>query len=607
MGRIRVFLCAFCLDRNTDQATNEHTFNRDIDVSHLATPHISSNLSTPACSTPVCEGAVVTNNNNEEIRNNNHHHHHSNQNWQQEQVGQSLASNQSNQGLEQQSHQNRAESSEEDFSHHSVSQQQDNGRPQPSPQVSDSSPLNAPSPALERQQQQLQNIMNIQALQQQQQALAYDLAGTAGYRGTTRLSYDIISVREPLAKILVERQQQLQRQNLGDHDYIEVYGERGSSCFYEEIAGSTTSSATYDQIGANSNHNYQVLVNAYAAVANRPNGSNHNNNSVERPINQNASSSSNGHASNNENLYDVTYPTDQVDASAASNIDPQPSTSSAQFNRPSTSHQATTNEQSNPQPNPVPADRTSILAESIPVYSVINKATRRSNAIIRATIDSCRPPQPPPKNLMLVHQPSTSAIHQDTPGTSLIGNNRSSPQIPTTSSYSNNSNNNSESSDNPDRSIRLPQPPPRLSKFGAPKSTTSRPLPLPDDIDLEGASTAAHRNQPQDYDLESISNGYELLRTNVFDDDQIDVGYEKIRESNRYSGGSLSMPFRPLQAIDNGGYESVHPIYSSPSNALVEPNYEAIGPATASELAAAATARLTAAAATIEQLLKQDQ
>jgi hypothetical protein len=95
---------------------------------------------------------------------------------------------------------------------------------------------------------------------------------------SSKLSYDIISVREPLAKILAERQellraQQQQRQVLGEHDYIEVYNERGSSCFYEEINGSITSSATYDQIGANSNHNYAVVNrpnNAYAVV-NRPN------------------------------------------------------------------------------------------------------------------------------------------------------------------------------------------------------------------------------------------------------------------------------------------------------------------------------------------------
>jgi len=105
-------------------------------------------------------------------------------------------------------------------------------------------------------------------------------------------------------------------------------------------------------------------------------------------------------------------------------------------------------------------------------------------------------------------------------------------------------------------------------------------------------------------DRESLDNGYELLKTNL-EDDQIDIGYEKIREANRYSGGSLSSQFCPLQLIDNGGYESVQPIYSSPS--LTEPNYEAIAPITASELAAAATAKLTAAAAVIEQAKTNSQ
>lgn len=77
----------------------------------------------------------------------------------------------------------------------------------------------------------------------------------------SRLSYDIISVREPLAKVLADRQQQLQqnnnRNNLGEHEYSEVYNERGSSCLYEEIACSTTSSVTYDRIDNGPSHNYQ--------------------------------------------------------------------------------------------------------------------------------------------------------------------------------------------------------------------------------------------------------------------------------------------------------------------------------------------------------------
>lgn len=87
-------------------------------------------------------------------------------------------------------------------------------------------------------------------------------------KSNAKLSYDIISVREPLAKMLAERQRQL---TLGEHDYNEVYGERGSSCFYEEIGGSTASSVTYDQIGApSSGNNYQASIDAYAVVT-RPN------------------------------------------------------------------------------------------------------------------------------------------------------------------------------------------------------------------------------------------------------------------------------------------------------------------------------------------------
>lgn len=66
------------------------------------------------------------------------------------------------------------------------------------------------------------------------------------------LYYGKISVREPLAKILAERQ------SYGDYEDLEVYNERGSSCFYEEIAGSTTSSVTYDQIGNQSLQNYRA-------------------------------------------------------------------------------------------------------------------------------------------------------------------------------------------------------------------------------------------------------------------------------------------------------------------------------------------------------------
>jgi hypothetical protein len=55
------------------------------------------------------------------------------------------------------------------------------------------------------------------------------------------ISYNTISVREPLAKVLAERAN-------SEHHYNEVEEERVSS-FYEEIAGSTASSVTYSKIG----------------------------------------------------------------------------------------------------------------------------------------------------------------------------------------------------------------------------------------------------------------------------------------------------------------------------------------------------------------------
>ena len=54
------------------------------------------------------------------------------------------------------------------------------------------------------------------------------------------VSYNKISVREPLAKVLAERA-------IMEHHYTEVYEENNS--FYEEIPGSTNSSVTYTKIG----------------------------------------------------------------------------------------------------------------------------------------------------------------------------------------------------------------------------------------------------------------------------------------------------------------------------------------------------------------------
>lgn len=568
MGRIKVFFCSLCFDRNADQATNDHSFSQSIDVSHLAAPHISPN--------------------------DNNHHLYNQPN--QPPIAANGAIQQSNPSESQ----DRRDIPNQDASNSSPAQQENiQARISPSlPNIYE--PQSEPS----QEQQQPIRPQNDQVAQNQQQVLACE-SPSQGTSGPAKLSYDIISVRVPLAEVLAQRQlqqaQMQQRQILGDHEYIEVYGERGSSCFYEEIAGSTTSSATYDQIGNPQNHNYQVLLNTYA-VANRPNGSDSEENSVN--VHQNSSNGTNSQVvdRHEENMYDVTHSNDQVDNATKNDVDITPSTS---FN----AHQQSKNELSSAQQHLLNDRGNIVVSQSIPVYSVINKATRRSNAIIRSTIDNPRPPKPPPKNL-LNHQ-SSSAIqpYQELSiiNTQMSSGSRSSPQVPSTSSYKTSNNNISECPEDTDHQVRLPKPPPRFSKHPM-YSATNRPLPLPENYDnsTNNNSIVPCRNLEHEEDLESLNNGYELLNSN-FDDDLIDVGYEKIRESNRYSGGSISSQFCPLQVLDNGGYESVQPIYSSPSNALAEPNYEAIGPATASELAAAATAKLTAAAAAIEQYFKKDQ
>lgn len=499
------------MNQNTDSTENDHSFGHGIDVSHLATPHVTSSPPHTVRPTPV--PTPVCDNTSEDDRG------------------------------DQTDHSN--------FDSSAFQQQEPElplAQPQPSP------PSQKPQEPQQQQQQQQQRLIAPSSSSSQSQA------DNALKEPATKLSYDIISVREPLAKLAERQQIQLSQQ----HEYIEVYGERGSSCFYEEIAGSTTSSATYDQIGVPSNHNYQVLINAYA---NRSNGSRIDNEDND----EDETNSNRGNSSNDTPKEDNIYQVENV-----------PSTSDA---NQSTIHAP-------------------IVSQSIPVYSVINKATRRSNAIMRATVDSCCPPQPPPKNLS-THQPPPSAINTYQEPSTIVNTqditaNRSSPQLPSTSSYIGGSNNISESKTYLENHSRLPQPPPRSSRLSMFKAT-NRPLPLPDKF-VDASSSNGLDYDPMRHDDE---NGYELLTTN-FDDDQIDAGYEKIRETNRYSGGSLSSQFCPLQVLDNGGYESVQPIYSSPSNALVEPNYEAIGPATASEIAAAATARLNAAAAVIDHIFKQE-
>ena len=68
----------------------------------------------------------------------------------------------------------------------------------------------------------------------------YDLS--ADEEPAKEVSYNKISVREPLAKVLADRAALMEH-----HYYTEVYDENSS--FYEEIAGSTNSSVTYTKIG----------------------------------------------------------------------------------------------------------------------------------------------------------------------------------------------------------------------------------------------------------------------------------------------------------------------------------------------------------------------
>lgn len=580
MGRIKGFFCSFCLNRVPDQSTNDRSFSQGIDVSHLATPHVPSNqsLTLRSSSNPSSDCQTT-----DESDYNHYDRQPSSDNVDNHQGASELR-------------ERRDASDQETTASSSPPFQSQEANQQPSP-----SSLNAfiPQSSLSRLQQEPQSQQNHltlnnnlsqphQQLHQQQshqqQPVAVNQSGSELSALTPKLSYDIISVREPLAKILAERQQAQQQQRLilGDHEYIEVYGERGSSCFYEEIAGSTTSSATYDQIGVPLNHNYQAIMNAYAVATRHSNDSQ----SSERPS---VSQSQNVDGPNDNKDYGTEHSVDRVDQ-AKESPSHNPTTSSH--------HQTNHDNHSTSRQNSAFNERGENPSQSIPVYSVINKATRRSNA----TIANSRPPQPPPKNLVMNHQPSTSAI-QNYQTTSLINSLRNSPQFATTSSLQSSSNNNSISESNEGAShfhSRLPQPPPRYSKHPT-YNAASRPLPLPHNSENSNNNGLIDHSRPKDEDLESINNGYELLNSN-FDDDQIDVGYERIRETSRYSGGSLSSQFCPLQALDNGGYESVQPIYSSPSNALAEPNYEAIGPATASELAAAATARLKAI-----EFLKQDR
>ena len=75
-------------------------------------------------------------------------------------------------------------------------------------------------------------------------SISPSVAGSDGGQSEARteISYNKISVREPLARVLAERAAL-------EHTYTEVDGEERLSSFYEEIAGSATSSITYTKIG----------------------------------------------------------------------------------------------------------------------------------------------------------------------------------------------------------------------------------------------------------------------------------------------------------------------------------------------------------------------
>lgn len=601
MGRIKVFLRSFCLSGRHDQAHNDPPFDRTIDVSHLAEPHITTGPSR------ITDRRSPSHQDSESIAEDIPTHHGNQQRPVPNGCAVPLAHEQSTQ-------RNSVPSANQNEEPHSArpasSLQLDNSSSQPS-SSSAPSPFNIYEPQNEPAQESHQNARPPINQSPPPVVPRYaPLASTSSTEPTTKLSYDIISVREPLAKILAERQQllqrqQLQRQLLGEHDYIEVYGERGSSCFYEEIAGSVTSSATYDQIGTNSNHNYQVLINAYAVANRQPVPNQEGDNDIPPVIPLAGSNNQDNHG---EHEYDFTVNnSDQVDGPSSSVL----------TSAPVKPVSPKTPSNTNPSPTQINEEEDSPNAKSIPVYSVINKATRRNNSI-REPLDTSLPPKPPPKNILVSHHHNHQHQHVAETSDTSLPTKTWAPlhQVPSTSSFpdrptSRNMSGFSAANSNNHRDYRLPQPPPRMSKNSAAFGHTSdRPLPSPntsfDLLENNNNGKVLDRNNAEEDDIESLENGYELLKSNA-DEDQIDVGYEKIKESSRYSGGSISSQFYQRPIFDNGGYESVQPIYSSPSNALVEPNYEAIGPATASELAAAATAKLNAAASVIEQFLKKDQ
>jgi len=371
---------------------------------------------------------------------------------------------------------------------------------------------------------------------------------------TTKLSYDIISVREPLAKVLAERQRE--RFAISDHDYIEMSGDRGSSCFYEEIAGSTTSSTAYDQVDGVSNHNYQPLVHNYAVA--RPLGRS---NRMEDDNWDRTSAYSDEHTTGDDRTDIESSPREPIPG-------PSNNLESPVKQRPSTREPDSL----------IPVSKRETISDQkpTPVYSVINKAARTNNSSNRVGDAESRPPQPPPKNYSITMQANISSERLSREPIELTYSKQvKSPE--------------SERSREPSNDDKLRLPPPRSEKPLQPNensnSNNDRPLPVPHTDDSMNNNTVAISNRNLSPEEDGVDdNGYELLICN-FEDEQTDVGYEKIRESNRHSCNSLSQQSRPLPLIDNGGYESLQPIYASPSHTVGEPNYEAIWP-TAPELAA---------------------
>lgn len=559
MGRIRSLLKIFCLDRRRSQVdgSSNHPYNQTTDVSHLASPPIaiaSEDNKLSSFNIPTCERILKETNGSFEQENCDPNQYRSKEyeepshdkaviNQKSPQLDNNHPSIFIENNIDNKKDENH-DASSQSSPHQSLKQQTSPSTYSCKQRQNDGTEMNQPQPSTSRTQHVNQNDnmhsnndINSRPLVNVSEYDAQNINHNLG--PMTKLSYDIISVREPLAKILAERQQN-QRQILGDHDYIEVYGERSSSCFYEEIAGSTTSSATYDQIGSVSNHNYQVLVGS-----------------------QNQS---------NRNHYEIAEDTtDENDSPNDLFNQHAPGPSTSYMISPATVHDQD-------MINDTGRDILNLNStQSIPVYSVINKATRRSSAMGRPIMNG--PPEPPPKNIPT--QPSTSgAIQFKQHGPRSLSPMSKPIQLlnsidPSMSVLHLNGNSNFKFNEaNAINQINnIPTPPPRHSRQPIYNLNTSRPLPLPEDFVRNLDFINDLNKYSNENKTDTDSNGYELVN-NIIDDDQADVGYEKIRDLSD-GRGSFSHQVSNLLALENGGYESVH--YSS-STALTEPKYEAITP-----------------------------